>query len=166
MNRELKSIIIRRILFPVSYIVMIICSLNGSRLLVLQPALTIFGGLLFIYSLMQMIRIHSLFPEKHEKPEDFPILLTNGPYRLCRHPFYFWTIMNLLSIPLILGSIPGVVSWTAVFPLWIILMKAEEKELIMYWGKQYIAYMEKTPMLPTFNSFRKYLKMRRKDRSL
>ncbi len=156
----MKSTAIRRVLFPVSYFVVVLCSLYGPRLLVVQPALTIFGGLLFIYSLIQMIRIHNLFPEKHEKPEDFPTLLTNGPYRLCRHPFYFWTIMNLLSIPLILGSIPGLVSWACMFPFWLILMKIEERELVEYWGEKYIIYMENTPMLPTIKSFREYIRMK------
>ena len=158
----MKSTTIRRVLFPVSYFVIIFSSLNGPRLLVLQPALAIIGGLLFIYSLIQMIRIHGLFPEKHDKPGDFPILLTDGPYRLCRHPFYFWTMMNLLSIPLILGSIPGLILWIAIFPFWVILIKIEEKELVEYWGSKYINYMKKTPMLPTIRSFREYFRVKKR----
>ncbi|MCD6096376.1 MAG: hypothetical protein J7J99_07440 [Thermoprotei archaeon] len=32
-------------------------------------------------------------------------------------------------------------------PLWILLIKIEEKELINQWGKEYEEYMSKVPML-------------------
>ena len=160
----MESTRIRRPLFILSYLVVVLLSFYGPRLLFLQPLLLIIGGLLFLYSIGQMMRIHGLFPERHDKPSDFPELITWGPYSLCRHPFYFWTIINQLSIPLILGSLPGLVAWLASLPFWVILMKTEEKELIEYWGDKYREYMRKTPMLPTPDSIKRYLKKR--DRNI
>ncbi len=154
----------RRPLFILSYLVVVLLSFYGPRLVFLQPLLVIIGGLLFLYSIGQMMRLHGLFPERHNKPSDFPELLTWGPYSLCRHPFYFWTITNQLSIPLIFGSLPGLVCWLATLPFWIIFMKIEEKELIEYWGNKYREYMRKTPMLPTPDSIKRYLKKR--DRNI
>ncbi len=160
----MESTRIRRPLFILSYLIVVLLSFYGPRLLFLQPLLLIIGGLLFLYSICQMMRLHRLFPERHDKPSDFPELITWGPYSLCRHPFYFWTMINQLSIPLILGSLPGLVAWLATLPFWVILMKIEEKELVEYWGDKYREYMRKTPMLPTPDSIKRCL--RRRDRNI
>ncbi len=154
---------IRRPLFVLSYLGVVLLSFYGPRLVALQPLLVIIGGLLFLYSIGQMIRLHGLFPEKHDKPSDFPELITWGPYSLCRHPFYFWTIINQLSIPLILGSLSGLIAWLATLPFWIIFMRIEEKELIEYWNDKYREYMRKTPMLPTPGSIKSYFKKRERN---
>ncbi len=52
---------------------------------------------LFIISSIVAYRIHRMYPERHDKPSDFPQLLTTDPYALCRHPFYATLIVNQLS---------------------------------------------------------------------
>ncbi len=46
-------------------------------------------------------------------------------------------------------------------PLRIFLIKLEEKELIAYWGRRYVEYMEHVPMLiPVLKRRRTTLKMK------
>ncbi len=114
------------------------------------PSLHIFrciGILFLIFTVIAGIRIHNMYPRRHDKPSDFPELLTKGPYAICRHPFYSVLIINLYSLALIGSSIYGIIATTISIPLWIYLIKIEEKELIKYWDERYLLYMEKTSML-------------------
>jgi len=138
----------RKVLILASYPVLIYVSIrygNGFH-----PIYSSIGVVLFILSTLVAYKIHSLYPARHDKPSDFPKLLTDGPYRLCRHPFYASLMINQLSIPLIGNSTMGLLLFILLIPFWIILIKKEERELIEYWGEEYINYMKKTPMLLPF----------------
>ena len=106
--------------------------------------------------------IHRSFPPKHDRPEDFERLYLEGPYKLCRHPFYFFLMLIQISIPLIFLSVPGLVMTILLIPAWFILVKTEERELVSYWGAKYLEYVRSVPMLiPIKLSF---FKRRRNDR--
>lgn len=93
------------------------------------------------------LAIHRSYPKKHDKPSDFEKLFTRGPYKACRHPFYLLLIIATFSLPLAMLSLWGLAIAALSTPLWILLMRLEERELIAYWGKKYIDYMKNTPML-------------------
>jgi len=103
--------------------------------------------ILFVLTIVATIRIHNIYPEKHDELSDFPRVITEGPYSICRHPFYAVLIVNQYSIALIGFSLEGLLMSTAMLPLWILLMQVEEKELLNQWDKEYERYMHRVPML-------------------
>ncbi len=88
------------------------------------------------------IYVHSLFPKKHDRPEDFGKLLKNGPYRFVRHPFYSAFMFLGFGIALFFASVPGMVASLLMVPLWEKLAEMEERELLEYWGREYEEFME------------------------
>ncbi|MBD3296275.1 MAG: methyltransferase domain-containing protein, partial [Candidatus Omnitrophica bacterium] len=84
-----------------------------------------------------------------EKPPDK--LVTEGPYRYLRHPMYFAALAACLAVTLVLGSYYGpvfaVVSGSINFLTFLLfnwLAAAEEKELVVKFGKEYESFMRKT----------------------
>ncbi len=142
----------RKAFLWVSYSVIVIASLlSVGKLTLPQPydsLVRLAGVALFITSVLFAVKIHSMFPkERHDKPGDFSKLLTEGPYAYCRHPFYLTLIINQLSIPLLFTSWAGLLTYVAFLPGWCVLIRLEERELIEYWGDEYIKYMERVPAL-------------------
>ncbi|WP_297549022.1 methyltransferase, partial [Thermococcus sp.] len=88
------------------------------------------------------IYVHSLFPKKHDRPEDFGKLLKDGPYRFVRHPFYSAFMFLGFGIALFFASVPGIAVSLLMVPLWGRLAEMEEKELLEYWGREYGEFME------------------------
>ena len=109
----------------------------------------------FFTSVALASAVHRSFPPKHDEPKDFEMLYTEGPYQLCRHPFYFLLMIIQISIPLIFLSAPGLFLALAFVPAWYALAKVEERELINYWGTKYLEYMRTVPMLVPIARFLK-----------
>ena len=112
-----------------------------------RAAVSAAGAAMLYASVALAAAIHRSFPEKHDTPEDTGVLFTEGPYGLCRHPFYFFTMLAQLSIPLIYASLAGLAVAAALIPAWRLLIAVEERELLEYWGEKYLEYMEKVPAL-------------------
>ena len=130
----ISSTSVRKVIVLVSYLLVTAISFICSDTLIISTPintiLRLVGITLFILTLISAIRIHSIYPEKHDKPLDFPELITNGPYSICRHPFYGVLILNQYSIALTLLSLYGLIITTALLPFWLFLIKIEERELI------------------------------------
>jgi protein-S-isoprenylcysteine O-methyltransferase Ste14 len=77
-------------------------------------------------------------------------LITNGPYRMIRHPMYLGVILFSLSIPMILGSLYGFVTILALIPLLLHRIRIEEKALLAKFGQEYLEYAHKTKKLIPF----------------
>lgn len=108
----------------------------GARIMrVLGAILTVFSSLLAFYT-------HSLFPRKHDRPSDFGRLLKDGPYRYVRYPFYSAFILMGFGIALLFLSVPGLIVYAFMVPLWERLAGLEEKELLDYWGEEYLEFMK------------------------
>ncbi len=80
-------------------------------------------------------------------------LVTHGPYRWVRHPFYVTTALVMLSVTLLTANwLIGIGSFVVLAMLAIRTPKEEEK-LIERFGQQYLDYMAKTnrflPRIPT-----------------
>ena len=100
------------------------------------------GFVILIITVPLAIYLHSLFPRRHDRPEDFDRLLTDGPYRYVRHPFYSVFIVMGFGIGLFCVSVLGLLSYVLMLPLWRKLAEIEEQELLEYWGDEYRRFME------------------------
>lgn len=111
----------RKAFLRLSYPTLVIVSLLGAgKLKPPQPydsLMRFIGVALFITSMLFAVKIHSMFPkERHDKPGDFSKLLTEEPYAYSRHPFYLTLIINQLSIPLLLTSWAGLLTYAVLLP--------------------------------------------------
>jgi len=83
-----------------------------------------------------------------KKPFLSPQLITTGPYRLCRHPLYFWISITFITHP-------HVTHKHLIFTLWLILYfwigsYIEERRLTLQYGEAYKTYQTHTPRLIPF----------------
>jgi methanethiol S-methyltransferase len=80
------------------------------------------------------------------------ILTTTGPFRLCRHPVYFFSLLFLVLRPTMSLFYAEFVLFTALY--FYIGSIYEEKKLVQFFGDEYIRYREEVPrIIPV--SFRK-----------
>ncbi|MEP6712155.1 MAG: isoprenylcysteine carboxylmethyltransferase family protein [Ferruginibacter sp.] len=84
-----------------------------------------------------------------------PVLVTTGLHRFVRHPLYLGTFIFLAGIVIAFPLISNLVAVIiiVIYTLWGI--GAEEKKLVIQFGKHYVHYQETVPMiLPSL--FRKF----------
>ncbi len=74
-------------------------------------------------------------------------LVTAGPYRYIRHPMYLGVLLEVLSAPIILSSLYGLVVMLLTIPLIFHRIGIEEKALVSMFGDDYRAYSRKTKKL-------------------
>jgi protein-S-isoprenylcysteine O-methyltransferase Ste14 len=60
-------------------------------------------------------------------------LVTNGPYRLVRHPGYLSTLLAFLGMSLAMSSVAALVLTALAVPLMIMRISGEEKMLVGAW---------------------------------
>lgn len=83
------------------------------------------------------------------------ILIQSGPYSICRHPLYFFSLLGGLGIGLATKTltIPVIIliGFILFYPL---LMDHEEKSLSKIFGKEFQSYFQRTPkFFPKFSLF-------------
>jgi protein-S-isoprenylcysteine O-methyltransferase Ste14 len=71
-------------------------------------------------------------------------LVTHGPYRWVRHPFYDSAALLALALSLITANWFFLVTGVVLFCLLIIRTRTEEENLVARFGESYRAYMERT----------------------
>ncbi len=144
----MKSYVFRKVFIPFSYAAIIVTSMSVGKSVV--SILSLIGVVIFVISAVAAAKIHSMFPDRHDRPEDFEELIKDGAYAYCRHPFYLSLMVNQLSIPIMLTSWLGLVTYVVLLFGWWALIRLEEKELIEYWGDRYVEYMKKVPAILPF----------------
>ena len=72
------------------------------------------------------------------------ILVTRGPYRWVRHPFYLAFAMAVIANTLITASGFLAITGTAAFLAIVARTSIEEKKLIDRFGRDYVSYMRRT----------------------
>jgi protein-S-isoprenylcysteine O-methyltransferase Ste14 len=79
-------------------------------------------------------------------------LITDGPYKFCRHPLYFSFILLVFGFDLLFGSIVGIVYTVVIsIPTVIYRGKAEERSLKTRFGEEWDNYADKVGfLLPKF----------------
>jgi protein-S-isoprenylcysteine O-methyltransferase Ste14 len=71
-------------------------------------------------------------------------LVTRGPYRWVRHPFYDAMALLIVAIALIAANWFVLVAGAVVFVLLAVRTQTEEQQLVARFGEEYRAYMENT----------------------
>ncbi len=105
---------------------------------------------IFAISLTLAVKIHRRYPKKHDRPEDFDRLYTDGAYEFCRHPFYLCTMISSISFSIATGSVMAILISIAVVLTLLLVIEVEERELESYWGEEWRRYAERTPkIIPT-----------------
>lgn len=79
-----------------------------------------------------------------ERDEDTP-LITSGPYRLCRHPLYFFISLALIGNPHMTDTDALLTGWTVIY--FYIGSYFEERRLHRIFGPVYQTYCQNTPRL-------------------
>lgn len=90
------------------------------------------------------VKYLSLKVAETHKPER---VISEGIYSKIRHPQYFGAILAHIGISLFLSSLFSMISTPLIILIIYIFSWKEEKELEREFGKEYIAYKNKTPML-------------------
>ncbi len=80
-------------------------------------------------------------------------LLVSGPFRYCRNPMTFGTILLYLGIGILVGSFSSIILVSLIAGLLLTYIKlVEEKELELRFGQEYAEYKARTPFFfPRFN---------------
>ena len=82
-------------------------------------------------------------------------LVTTGPYRWIRHPFYDAVLLTVLAISLLAANWFILLTGCAVFSLQVIRTAREEQKLLARFGSNYLAYTQQTGrFLPRFRGKR------------
>jgi len=98
------------------------------------------GGLLFLYVCYYLRR--GLLGEVEPNLDH---LVTEGPYRWCRHPLYLSFVLIILGLDLMFGSPAGIlVTLFLALPSMIYRARLEEKALADRFGEEWEAYKERT----------------------
>lgn len=97
----------------------------------------IIGGLAF----RQIGIFPSLIPEA-EKPKK---VIDRGIYGKIRHPIYLSSILFALGLAIIFRAKYALMYAPFITILFIIMVWLEEKDMVKYYGKQYIKYKKKVP---------------------
>lgn len=77
-------------------------------------------------------------------------LITHGIYRLTRHPIYLGSIMACIGVPVYVSSLYGLLTMSALIPVFLNRIRIEERMLIDEFGDSYRVYKEATSKLIPF----------------
>ncbi|MFH0871686.1 MAG: isoprenylcysteine carboxylmethyltransferase family protein [bacterium] len=83
-----------------------------------------------------------------EMKEDHQVI-TEGPYRFSRHPYYLGALLELVGLCLILNSFRTLLYVVLVhLPILIARISSEERVLIAFLGSRYLDYKKKVGIVP------------------
>ncbi len=74
-------------------------------------------------------------------------LITHGIYRFTRHPIYLGAIMVLIGVPVFVSSLYGLLTMSALIPIFLNRIRMEERMLTEEFGDAYQTYQEATSKL-------------------
>ena len=77
-------------------------------------------------------------------------LVTRGVYRFTRHPIYLGTVMVSIGVPVYILSLYGLLTMSALVPLFFRRIRIEERMLAEAFGDAYRTYREATRKLIPF----------------
>lgn len=120
---------------------------SWSQIKFISPFFRFLGFLIFLSG--AVLRLYTL--QYIVKSRSYKTLLKHPPYKLCRHPRYLATFLQVMGISLVFSSYLGIILGMGI-GLPIILKEAqwEEKVLLKIYKGEYRIYKEKIPMLFPF----------------
>jgi protein-S-isoprenylcysteine O-methyltransferase Ste14 len=113
-----------------------------SIFLPLKFEILIFYVGFFIFVLSLVLSLSAIFTLKHAQPGKH---FKTGPYRFSQHPFYVAILLTYLSVTMM--SLSVIFLFFTILYTWhlVLFASAEEADCLKIYGKEYQAYMEKTP---------------------
>ena len=117
---------------------------------VLEPvgfALYVFGFLLMAWALVTLGRNYQL---GGGAPRSGDVIVTDGPYRLARHPMYAAALSISLGLACLIQSWALVWLFCIYLVLILLLVPVEEKGLRQAYGERYVAYQQEARKLIPF----------------
>lgn len=83
------------------------------------------------------------------------ILVTKGPYSLCRNPLYFFSMIGVAGIGFATETLTFPIAFTILFALYYpSVIKSEEKRLMQLFGIEFERYKSRVPaFFPKFSTF-------------
>jgi protein-S-isoprenylcysteine O-methyltransferase Ste14 len=96
------------------------------------PWLTVvaLAGIFLSYSAIIWVFKYNRFASRTVTIEEGQTVISDGPYRLIRHPQYFFILLMMLSVPLALGSYVALPVFALIIPVTIWRLLNEEKVLL------------------------------------
>ncbi len=78
-------------------------------------------------------------------------LITSGPYKYCRNPMVFGTLLFYVGLSVIFNAVSAILMLVPLIsiPILIFIKLVEEKELEIRFGQDYLEYKERTPFSDT-----------------
>ena len=77
-------------------------------------------------------------------------LISHGIYRFTRHPVYLGTILGLIGVPVFTSSLYGLLTMSALIPIFLNRIRMEERMLTDEFGDSYRMYKKSTSKLIPF----------------
>ncbi len=108
---------------------------GSTAALIAGAVILIFGILLWIWVLRHVL--DALFIKK---------LITSGPYRLVRHPMYVALYCILIGIAIIFSINIWFLVLALFIPLWYIVCRIEERQMLEFHRFEYLYYRKRTGM--------------------
>ncbi len=133
-TEKILALFTHAIIMPVVFIYSIFLPLKTSTA-------WLYAGL-FIFAVALVISITALF-DIASAPADKPI--TNGAYKISRHPMYFSGFLMFIGVVISCASWVVLILAVAWIVLWRILVSAEEKFLSEKYGESYRDCRNRTP---------------------
>lgn len=162
MNRDLIGYILGLIIFIIG-IPFVMYLLTGSRNLAeiglirlsLFIILAILGIGLSIWSIVYMKNVGKGNPFdafNHEIAPRTSLLMTDGPYGICRNPMLLGVFIYHLGVLIVLLSLGAVIVFIIEVLIMTIQVKKEEQRLINDFGNEYVKYKKNVNrFFPKFN---------------
>lgn len=117
---------------------------SWSQIRFIAPLFKSLGLLIFL--LGTFLRLYSLYYIINSK--SYRAILKTPPYKLCRHPRYLGTLLQVIGIPLIFSSYLGIILGIGIgLPIILKEIQWEERVLSRIYKGKYRVYKEKIPML-------------------
>lgn len=101
----------------------------------------------FLVMVWALVRLGKNYQLGGSAPRTEDRMITDGPYRLIRHPMYASVLSISLGLSLLIQSWAFLLVFCVYLVLIVLLMPLEEEKLRRAYGEQYLAYSRKTHKL-------------------
>ncbi len=142
-NRIIKTHITTALLAAISFMALVIKETGVSGVnwnwysLITLPVFAL--GVYITHSAFKELKMQTIKPDK--------FVVAGGIYRRVRNPMYLGVILMAFSMIFLNFSVYVSIYCLALFTAYIFIINTEQKELAKRFGKKYLLYKNKTPML-------------------